>query len=92
MIACIQGINYWQQLVLTREWVQVHDQGLGRFVQLSGSVEELATQGPHVVTNMIWPQKNLPLVRRLSAKLFTVGSCLSLMMRFLTSVSRSRTA
>ena len=49
MVAYIQLIDDRQHLVLTLERVQVHNQGLGRFVQLAGSVEELPTQGPHVL-------------------------------------------
>jgi hypothetical protein len=45
MIARIQGIDGRHQRVLTPERVQVDDQGLGRLVQLSGSVEELAAKG-----------------------------------------------
>src|SRR5260370_22160083 len=43
----IQFIDERQQLVLTHERIQVHNQCLGRFVQLSRSVEELPRSEEH---------------------------------------------
>ena len=57
MMAGIQLINLGQQLFLTAKWVEVDDQGLGRFIQLSWSVEELPPQGSHVLADMVWSQR-----------------------------------
>ena len=56
MIARIQFIDERQQLVLTHERIQVHNQCLGRFVQLSRSVEVFASQCPHVLPDMVRSQ------------------------------------
>ena len=56
MIARIQCVDYRQQLVLTLEWVQVHYQGLRRFVQPARPVEVLPPQRPHMLPYMGGPK------------------------------------
>ena len=57
MTSRIQGIDDRQQFVLTRKGIQMHDQGFGRLVQLSRSVEELPAQRADVVPDVVRSQR-----------------------------------
>src|ERR1019366_10724355 len=57
MLARVYLVDHRQQLIRTPKRIQVHNQCLGRFVQLARSIEELPPQCLYVVPEMIFSQR-----------------------------------